>query len=352
VCHLTSKIRRILKISKSVIRRHSLGNGAIVASNPKDPDYPKGAKNYFYVWPRDASFACVACDLIGIRKIPEKFFNWCWDVENFKDNGKLYMRYHTDGRMYGRQFQPDQAGALLWALQHHSRVWKTDKFNDLVDKVADGICSSWNGKCFGRSYDMWEEKIAFPKKMENFTYSLAINIKGLEAAMEIVGTKPRWSGCVDQMRQEIKKSYDAKTGCFARKFNGDFDRTVDSSLLGLVWPSGLIKPKNPAMQRTVSKILETNSTEDGGIMRYRGDRYAGFLKRKEGGTWPVLNFWLSIYYTKARDRKKALKYFNWVIERVEGKLPEQIKDGKPASINPLVWSHSMFIIAGKLLELF
>jgi GH15 family glucan-1,4-alpha-glucosidase len=40
------------------------------------------------------------------------------------------------------------------------------------------------------------------------------------------------------------------------------------------------------------------------------------------------------------------------LERVEKKLPEQIKNGKPASIVPLAWSHAMFIIAGKFLELF
>jgi GH15 family glucan-1,4-alpha-glucosidase len=71
-----------------------------------------------------------------------------------------------------------------------------------------------------------------------------------------------------------------------------------------------------------------------------------------GGAWPVLNFWLSIYFCLAGKKQEAIKYFSWILERVEKKLPEQIKNGKPASIVPLAWSHAMFIIAGKFLELF
>jgi len=87
-------------------------------------------------------------------------------------------------------------------------------------------------------------------------------------------------------------------------------------------------------------------------MRYKGDKYIGKLKRGKAGSWPILNFWLSIYYTKLGKREKALQYFNWVVDRVEEKLPEQIKNEKISSIIPLAWSHAMFIIAGKYLELF
>lgn len=204
---MEKKIKRIFKRSIKVIKSCSLKNGAIVAANPKDPDYPKGVKNYYYVWPRDASFVCVACDLIGLRKIPEKFFNWCWNAENFKEKGIFYMRYFPNGKMYGRQFQPDHLGSLIWAIEHHSKKWKTNKFDRLIEKVVEGICSSWNGICFKRSYDLWEEKIASPKKEEKFTYSLAISIKGLNSAIKLIGPKKEWTVCRDQMKNEIEKAF-------------------------------------------------------------------------------------------------------------------------------------------------
>jgi len=84
-------------------------------------------------------------------------------------------------------------------------------------------------------------------------------------------------------------------------------------------------------------------------MRYPGDRYDGTLRRAGAGAWPLLNFWMSIYYIKSGNRREARKYFDWVIERVDKKLPEQIKNNNPSSIIPLTWSHAMFIIASKFL---
>jgi GH15 family glucan-1,4-alpha-glucosidase len=347
------KIKRIFKTSKRVFRECSLKNGAIVASNIHDPDYPEGVKNYHYVWPRDASFVCVACDLIGMKKIPEKFFKWCWKkAENFKEKGIFFMRYFPDGRMYGKQFQPDQTASLLWAIEHHSKDWDVSSFGQLIEKAADGIYSSWKGSCFRRSFDLWEERAASPKKKQNHTYSLAMCIKGLKAALRLIGTRREWLRCVGEMENELKKSYDKKLGYFVRTFNNKRDKTLDSSMLGLVWPSEVISPKDRRMVSTVKKIIEKNSTENGGIMRYKGDKYVGKLKRGNAGAWPILNFWLSIYFSKSGRKKRALEYFNWVLERVNDKLPEQIKNGKPSSITPLAWSHAMFIIAGRYLELF
>ncbi|MCS7105751.1 MAG: hypothetical protein NZ942_00310 [Candidatus Aenigmarchaeota archaeon] len=346
------KLEKIFKKSIEVFKECSLRNGAIVASNIYDPDYPKGVKNYFYVWPRDASFVCYACDLLKIKKIPEKFFEWCWEAENFKEESIFYMRYYPSGKMYGKQFQPDQLGSVIWAIYNHSEIFSTNEFNDLAKKIAEGICSCWKGDCFKRHYDLWEERVASPKKHENFTYSLAMCIKGLDCALKLIGPNKRWEECLNQMRTRIEKAYDEKIKSFVRKFNSENDKTVDSSLLGLVWPSGVFNAKDVRIVTTVEKIIKENSTEGKGIMRYKGDNYAGYLRRKEGGAWPVLNFWLSIYFCLAGNKTKALEYFNWVLEKVDEKLPEQIKNGKPASVIPLAWSHAMFIISGKFLGFF
>jgi len=341
------KIQRIFDISKKVLKECSLENGAIVASNIRQ----KGFKNYFYVWPRDASFVCVACDLIGLKTIPERFFRWCWNyAESFREKGIFFMRYHTNGKKYGIQFQPDQIGSLIWAIEHHSRY--SEKFNKIVEKAADGICSSWNVMCFRKSFDIWEEKVTSSKKKENHTYSLAMCIKGLNVASKLLQPKEEWLRCIEQMKIQFNRSYDKKIGYFLRTFGDKTrDKTVDSSLLGLVWPSEIVKPNDKRIISTINKIIRVNSLGNG-IMRYKGDKYIGKLKRGKAGAWPILNFWLSIYFSKLRKKEKALKYFKWVIERVDEELPEQIKNDEPSSIIPLTWSHAMFIIAGKFLDLF
>jgi GH15 family glucan-1,4-alpha-glucosidase len=383
---MKNKIKEIYRESVKAIKECSLRNGAIVAANILDEAYPKDVKSYFYVWPRDASFVCYAADLVGLHKIPEKFFEWCWErAELFKEKGVfLAQKYYPNGRVAGdfdvgikaseirnkkvkalaenqtmtrlfyTNFQPDQIGSLLWVLHEHSKFRSIGKLEAMVEKAADGICSFWNGNCFKiPAYDIWEEKAALPKLKQVHTYSLAMSVKGLKCATEILGPKKRWLKCIKEMEKILEKCY--LNGYFVKTYGIAVDKTVDSSSLGLVWPSEALKAEDPRIVISVKKILEKSCT-GGGIHRYPNDKYDGRISFGKlclggGGAWPVLNFWLSIYYSKAGKREEALKHFNWVLARVERKLPEQIKDDKPASVIPLAWSHAMFIIAGKFLKL-
>jgi len=381
------KIEEVYEESIKVIKDCSLNNGAIVAANILDEAYPKDVKSYFYVWPRDASFVCYAADLLGLHKIPEKFFDWCWErAEGFREKGIfLANKYYPNGRMAGdfdvgikpkeiknktirefaksqtftrlfySNFQPDQTASLIWAVYEHSKFESIEKFKPVVEKAADGISNFWSKNCFKvPTYDLWEEKAALPKLKQVHAYSLAMCKKSLECAVEILGPNKKWSECIQQMKKVLERCY--SNGYFVKTYGKVVDRTLDSSSLGLVWPSGAFDAEDPMIVNTVERILQKNCIE-GGIHRYPKDKYDGRISFGElclegGGAWSILNFWLSIYFCLAGKRQEALKYFNWVVERVEKKLPEQIKNGKPASIIPLAWSHAMFIIAGKFLDLF
>jgi len=119
-----------------------------------------------------------------------------------------------------------------------------------------------------------------------------------------------------------------------------------------VWPSEIFSPKDPRIINTIKKIREKNE-KNYGIYRYPNDKYDGmvnFGKLTLGGAgfWPLLNFWMSIYYSKLGDKKNASKYFNSVIKRVDKYIPEQIfNNKKQISVLPLCWSHAMFVIAAK-----
>ncbi len=94
----TSKIENIIQVSKEVIKDSLLENGAIVAANTTKDYYPSTAQNYFYVWPRDASYVCIAADIVGIEGIQERFFNWCFErAEGFKETGLFYNKYYVNG---------------------------------------------------------------------------------------------------------------------------------------------------------------------------------------------------------------------------------------------------------------
>ncbi len=357
-----------IEASKRVIEQCSLENGAIVAANATKDYYPSSAKNYFYVWPRDAAYACVAADLSGMNKVQESFFSWCLErAEGFRETGLFCEKYYVNGLKALSRFQPDQTGTILYALWHHHHHADSRtalRFEDLIVRSANGLCESWDSDHFRRvTNDLWEERLAFPDLKENFTYSLAACIRGLECAGRIMADN-RWSKVAGQMRDRLERHF--VDGCFVRSYGRLIDRGIDASMLGLVYPFGIYEADDERILSTV-KMIEDRLVINGGVRRYERDDYDGWMyeemhRRKGGGAWPLLNFWMSIYYSLKGDREKAEAYYHWVLHAISARqenseaekgifhLPEQIFDNDlQISVSPLMWSHVMFIIASRFL---
>ncbi|MBU0470102.1 MAG: hypothetical protein KKA62_02440 [Nanoarchaeota archaeon] len=347
------KITGLLHASRKVIKDCSLPNGAIVAANSTKPYFPTGAKNYKFVWPRDAMYVCIAANILGL-KIPEKFFDWCMKAEGWKQTGLFYKNYYVDGKKALPQFQPDQTGSVLMAVYDFYKDNKKDcqKFEELITRSANGLCRVWNKDHFTLvTQDLWEERLCFPDLKDNFTYSLAICAKGLECANKLIPNKT-WEKTSHEMKKILLKNFKDH---FYRSFGKINDERIDASLLGLVWPSELVSAKDERMKRTVT-LIEEKIVKDFGLYRYENDEYDGWMyeqktnRKKGAGYWPLLNFWMVLYQLKNGNRNKALKYYHKVLKDMRGKkfIPEQFFGNKiQVSVSPLCWSHSMFVIASR-----
>jgi len=351
----------LINATKRILKDASVENGAIVAANTDRKYYPRDVSPYRYVWVRDASFVCVAADILDI-KIQTNFFQWCLErAEGFDRDGVFYQRYHTNGAKAGGQFQPDQTGTLLWAIWHHYSYQQGTEdaieFKELIVKAADGICKFWHRNHFAvQTYDLWEERCTFPDLEDNHIYSLAACVRGLRCADAMVEIKNRsgnkkWLKCAKEMEEMIIKGYDTKRGYFLRTFGKISDYTVDASMLGLVYPFEVCNTDEQRMVNTVHAI-ERKIVEYGGVQRYEKDFYDGWtregtLRRKGAGAWPLLNFWMSIYYAIRGEKEKAKRYHEWVLNHLESPyIPEQIFGNTlQKSVCPLVWAHAMFAIS-------
>lgn len=387
-------IKELIKVSKNVIANSSLENGAIIAANSDKAIYPSGIQDYRHVWVRDAAYVCISADLLGLRDIPERFFDWCLDrAEGFEETGLFYNAYNVNGAIHGTlippyqpkvprkvrdkyidlihhgtQFQPDQSGSLLIAVAHHLKHFGVDvsKFKKLIEKTASGISHSWKSGTFILPYyDLWEERCILPVQRRWHTYSLAMCIAGLRAAIELLGKKKNWLQTEKEMSNIFSEVCSHNTNSIPRTYSKGRaakcseirkeDFLPDTSLLGFVYPSGIIDPLDKKMKKTVDKIIEKNTIDNGGLLRYPGDLYCGGVRKgwvtlTGAGAWPLLNFWMSIYYSLSNDKKKAEKYFHWPLKRIDKYIPEQIfRNRKKPSVCPLIWSHSMFTIAAKFL---
>jgi GH15 family glucan-1,4-alpha-glucosidase len=386
------KIKELIKVSKEVIEDGSLENGAIVAANSDKSIYPAATQDYRYVWVRDAAYVCMAADLLKLRDIPERFFDWCLNrAEDFKKTNFFSNAYNINGTIhgtlispneprvprylrescidlihFGTQFQPDQSGSLLIAIDHHIKCFDADvsKFCKLIEKTADGICQAWKGDSFVLPcYDLWEERCILPKHKGFHTYSLAMCIAGLRAAVDMLGKKKKWLQAEKQMSNAFTQIYSNSTKSIPRSFRKEVknrkikagDLLPDTSLLGLVYPSGILEPLDEKIKTTILEIIKANTANGGGLFRYPADRYCGGVRKgwvtlTGAGTWPLLSFWMSIYCSLCGDNENARKFFDQPLKRIDKYIPEQIfEDKSRKSISPLLWSHAMFVIAAKYL---
>jgi GH15 family glucan-1,4-alpha-glucosidase len=188
-------------------------------------------------------------------------------------------------------------------------------------------------------------------------------IAGLRAAVDMLGKKKKWLQTEKEMSNAFTQIYSNSTKSIPRTFRKEVkirkiktaDLLPDTSLLGLVYPSGILESLDEKIQTTVSEIVIANTADGGGLFRYPADRYCGGVKKgwvtlTGAGTWPLLSFWMSIYCSLSGDSENARKFFNKPLKRIDKYIPEQIfQDKSRKSISPLLWSHAMFVIAAKYL---
>ena len=350
---MKTRVEGLIKASREVILDCCLENGAVVAANSSRDYYPKEAKNYFYVWPRDAAYTCIASDILGLE-IQEGFFDWLMNkAEGWRETGLFYEKYYPSGLKAADRFQPDQTGTVLLAISHHFKInrKKASKYKKLITHSADGICSLWRSDHFKVvSNDVWEERLAFPDLRENFTYSLAACIKGLLSANDLFpdGGYIKVAG---EMRDVLLKNARRKN-YFPRSFGRLGDERIDASALGVIWPFEIVGVDDSLAVNTV-RLIEEKLARDYGVYRYEHDEYDGWMfkvmcRRKGAGFWPLLNCWMSIVLNRMGRREDALGYYNKVLSSVGEHIPEQVFGNEiQVSVSPLCWSHSMFILASR-----
>jgi len=297
-------IKKLIKISKKVIENGSLENGAIVAADSDKAIYPSNVQNYRYVWIRDAAYVCMAADLLKLKDIPERFFNWCLHrAEDFRQTGLFSNAYNVNGTIHGTlippdevkvpqktkgkyfnlihhgtQFQPDQNGLLLIAVSHHIRHFGKDvaMFRQLIEKTTLGICCSWKGCKFNLPcFDLWEERCILPEQSRYHIYSLAMCVAGLKAAAGLLGKNKKWQQTQKEMSEILKQACSCSSNHIPRIYNKSRtavsnntmreDTLPDTSLLGLVYPSQILNPSDESIKRTVQAIIKNNTTKDGGL---------------------------------------------------------------------------------------
>lgn len=346
-------IDRLVESSVRVYHDCLLPNGCLVAAPSQMPYYPPMAKSYLYCWPgRDLGFSIVGMESLG-HQVREPLLRWILDTaEGFRETGLIYEEYHPNGPRKGPEWQPDQAGTLLWALCRSPQPSATER--DVVQIAAEGLTRHWTGNGFDRRYrDLWERRFASPRHGSNLTYTLAACSKGLRLAGEVYG-RDDWRAVGRAMANVVRGSVDPRHGRYLRRFGMPaVDTNPDASLIGLAWPFDIVDDDG-ALEATIAAV-EHDLLRDNGLYRYIFDGYDGEVEeagaelRQGAGAWPLLTFWFAIVLRRRGRHDEAERLFRVGLTSAStnGHLPEQrFLDGdRRIGVSPLLWSHMMFALA-------
>ncbi|HHY34203.1 MAG TPA: hypothetical protein GX510_00985 [Firmicutes bacterium] len=374
-------VQRMLERSVLVLDglRDSRGGGFIAAPE-FDPTYSRSG-GYGYCWGRDASFIALALDDLGLSGMTRDLF-LKWAVRAQSSDGSFLHRHYSDGLLAPSWgfLQIDETASLLFSAQRHAVLNDDPEFVEEFGPVAikasrfllesiqpdDGLPVP----CI----DLWEERTG------KHLYTSAAVAAGL-------GAGAWWARTLGQselesslkhaeasLKERVAQTFwDEELGRFLRTLDhqlsvaeyrrldpGDMrevrkvrvdgrevfvikrDRVIDSSILGVVYPFGILPPRDERVLSTVRKIEEElTCPRVGGLFRYAGDRYAG------GNPWIVTTLWLGLVELRCGEEKRARERLEWALRHATELdfLPEQVDrdTGAPRWVIPLGWSHAMFL---------
>lgn len=363
--------------SLEVIREGQSPSGAYIAS----PNFP----TYQFCWLRDSSFIAHAMDTVGEYDSSAAFFRWAgrtikkyhYKVEKLgqslergqpisKDD-VLHTRYTLEGEevtvddSWG-DFQIDGYGTWLWALSEHvsrnGNVFLLKELSEPIRTTLQYLELVWKLP----NYDCWEE---YPEHVH--PYSMAAVFSGFERISQVTGAGDigidhyKYAQLAAEVRDFILQ-HAVLAGRLVKHISMDGSSAgiqpkpsdgVDSSLVGIALPYGVLALNDPSVLATVQAIETDLHRPGGGVYRYRNDVYYG------GGEWLLLTAWLGWYYAKTGAIERAEALCEWIEAQADtdGCLAEQVNDHPLAPehyqpwlqkwgpvANPLLWSHAMYII--------
>ncbi len=273
--------------------------GVFIAAPAFDPGFVRSG-GYGFCWPRDTAVCAVAAARAGRIDIAEQFFAWMARTQ--LADGHWYQRYWTDGSpapswcVREDEIQLDQTCSLVHAAGRLVRLAGRDA--DVLRAIARGpveravaaivrhIGPDHLHRC---AMDLWE------CCKGTFAYTNGAVIAALREAHEVFGVAI--PDLAPLRRALFARFWSAEKRRWARRITpeGELDETLDSSMLGLIRPWGVLDltdaREREIARETIETVAERLSVPTRGgpaILRFERETYMG------GGPGCVNTLWLGL----------------------------------------------------------
>lgn len=347
-------------------------SGGILAAPECDPDFLL-CGGYGFCWPRDGALVGYTLDTFRCFAQARLFYDWALRIQ--ASTGAWYQRYHLHGTLaptWGL-IQFDETGVMVWAICKHIQLSGDLAYGRAVFPRLQQACQYLHSELDPEtglapiSIDLWEERRGISAYACACTWGAFHECAALASALGLTAEAEVWATAARQFKQAIELHlWDASLQRFVRGIKVPArdcgvqhdhrvtpaeeppslscrDTTIDASLLGLSIPFAVFAADDPRIQATAEAIERHLSSPAGGILRYQGDTYRG------GNPWIICTLWLALHLMQAGNEERGRQFYLWALNhRTRLDLfPEQIEkvSGQPCWVNPLGWSHAMFLLA-------
>jgi oligosaccharide amylase len=347
-------------------------SGGMLAAPECDPDFLL-CGGYGFCWPRDGALVGHTLDMFHCFDQARMFYDWALGVQ--AACGVWYQRYALHGTLaptWGL-IQFDETGVMVWAICRHIQLSGDLAYGRKVLPRLLQACQYLHSELDPETglapitIDLWEERVGISTYACACTwgafheYALLAGTLGLTAEAEV------WASAADLLKQAIEQHlWDASLQRFIRGIKVPArdcgvqhdhravlaeetpslfcrDTTIDASLLGLSVPFAVFPADDQRIQATAEAIATHLTSPAGGISRYQGDTYRG------GNPWIICTLWLALHFIQSGSQEKGRQLYTWALQHRSrlDLFPEQIDkvSGQPCWVNPLGWSHAMFLLA-------
>lgn len=373
-----TEIRAIAHRSLITLRLLSdASTGGMLAAPECDPDFTL-CGGYGFCWPRDGALVGHTLDTFGCFDHARAFYDWALRVQ--ASSGVWYQRYTLHGTLaptWGL-VQCDETGVIVWALCRHIQLSHDLAYGRKVFPQLLKACTYLRSELDAQtglapiSTDLWEERVGISTYACACTWAAFHECALLSHTLGLSEEAEAWAAAAHRLKQAIAQYlWDASRQRFIRGIKVQArdcgiahdhrpapgqhtpsvlcrDTTIDTSLLGLSVPFAVFSPEDPRMLATAAAIEEQLSSPVGGIYRYQGDSYRG------GNPWLICTLWLALQFLQSGSPDKGRQLYDWALQHRTALdlFPEQVDraSGQPCWVNPLGWSHAMFLLATRAIS--
>lgn len=365
----------------------------------------KGTRYAGHCYPRDHGYATRAFIAAGLKEFAEKALSYILTCE-LSDNNIMYQRYNLSKK--SASYKPPQIDGNAQTILAATRYLDTEnipeivmKYSSQLNKLTKGILKQTHNFTNGSLVEGINGIIEFPPFEQGFDlYTNAVSyraLKNISQHPEILGDALAKNA--EDTAQNIQKGIMSYLR-FKEKdtFFTGIRREPSVSEIKIPFPKNYLALSDfevfedsqgkEMVKRGLTYHLEgTKNEELGGFNRYHelmGRHNFG------NGPWPMMMLRLAQHYIQSNEHSKAKECFNWVMNVAKnnkdkpGQLPEHVstkeaftsardtftrldetaprpakgqeytlinnsktmqEDGIAYAVNPLVWSHSQFILA-------